>query len=180
MCQARVRAAEDRELAKTFTPDISASMKVVQPLEDKEPKYQSHDGDGAPSSTQLSDQPRFDRLYADAARRNDTKKAQLRAQEAEFKFQPEISESQRAKTGGVGGSQRFDALFEEAMQRDVKLRSKQANEAKEYLENNFTGSLARNKVTASLVEAAVQKGKLDRDPIARLYQVNAHCAVRGI
>lgn len=168
-----MRAAEDRELAKTFTPDISASMKVVQPLEDKEPKHSSlHDADGAPSSTQLSDKPRFDRLYADAARRDDTKRAQLRAQEAEFKFQPEISESQRAKTGGVGGTQRFDALFEEAMQRDAKLRSKQANEAKEFQENRFTGSLASHKITEALVEAAVQKGKLNPDPIARLYQVN--------
>ena len=86
--QLRIRAAEDANLMKTFSPDISASMKAVQPLKDASSSNSpssTNDGGGAGgagadgSSSSTTSEQRFDRLYADAKQRQDAKSQALKA-----------------------------------------------------------------------------------------------------
>ena len=79
------------------------------------------------SGSSASTDERFDRLYADAARRQEKRLEATAARAAAHSHHPEISTSQTRKTGGLGGAKRFDALFEESAQRDMKLAAKQAS-----------------------------------------------------
>jgi Ca2+-binding EF-hand superfamily protein len=177
--QKRIRDAEELERKKKFVPNIKASSRNVPPpvqagQEDQEttgPSLHgeaSNDGGQKSTSSSGSNDYRFDQLYADAARRKDVATLREKQKNREHTFQPSISDSQKNKTGGVGGDQRFAALYDEATQREAKLKTKQLIEETEYKKKHFQPSANAN--SAQLVEEAIRSGTRVADSVERLYQ----------
>ena len=129
------------------------------------PQNKGQSQGGASSSTD----ERFDRLYADAARRKEKRQSAAMAQHAHHTYRPEIAHSQAARAGGMGGAKRFEALFEESAQRNMKLQAKQHEQRSAAQRQFFKPRVVPNR-SGELVKGLVQKGKLNPDATARLHQ----------